>query len=81
MSENKYHTSIEEALEEAAYRCDMEVFRSFIERVEAALLAGDDTRELEKEIRNASATKKSGVFNIHKIANDATTNLQDQQVV
>lgn len=73
---SKYETSIEQALEEAAYRCDMETFRAFIDKVELALSMGEDTSALEAEIRSAIGKKRSSAFNIHKIANDPTTNLQ-----
>lgn len=72
--------SLEQALELAAYRCDITKFCDFMERVEKALESGSDTKELEKEIHDAVYTTRSRVFNIHKVANDATTNLQDHAV-
>lgn len=72
--------SLEKALELAAYRCEITKFCDFMERVEKALENGSDTKELEKEIHDAVYTTRSRVFNIHKVANDATTNLQNHAV-
>lgn len=70
-------SKVENALELAAYRCDMDTFRNFMDRVEKALEAGEDTENLTKEIQEAADHTRSRIFNIHKVANDATTNLQD----
>lgn len=70
-------SKVEQALELAAYRCDMDTFRNFMDRVEKALETGGDIESLEKEINEAVNHTRSRVFNIHKVANDATTNLQN----
>lgn len=76
---NDYQT-LESALETAAYRCDLNTFREFMGRVEDTIASGECGKDLEKEIREYAGKTRSRVFNIHKVANDATTAIRDDKV-
>lgn len=69
MHDNPYQT-VQDALELASYRCSMNTFCSFLERVERAILAEENTEELEQEIRQHIKKSQPRVFNIHKAVND-----------
>lgn len=77
---NYNYQSLESALETAAYRCDLNTFRDFMGRVEETIASGECGRSLETEIREYAGRTRSRVFNIHKVANDATTAIRDGKV-
>jgi hypothetical protein len=72
---NKYQT-LEDALETAAYRCDLATFSEFMNKVESVIANDECSESLENEINSHINNARSSVFNINKVANDATTNIE-----